>query len=155
MTITAVIDGVEYPGVKFVSLSPQWANHVKIFTVQAFACDADNVPTPPISTKESYAASSASSASSANSGSAGILPTTSGLAPASASASASAPASASASAAQGSTTPVGVRGSPVLAVQPFPPLNLNAVKQPSSPLPGKHSSRDRELPPGMSSATDT
>ena len=151
MTITAVIDGVEYPGVKFVSLSPQWANHVKIFTVQAFACDADNVPTPPISTKESYAASSASSASSANSGSAGTLPTTSGLAPASASASAPA----SASAAQGSTTPVGVRGSPVLAVQPFPPLNLNAVKQPSSPLPGKHSSRDRELPPGMSSATDT
>lgn len=36
-----VIDGVEYPGIKFVSVLPQWATHVKNFPIQVLSADGE------------------------------------------------------------------------------------------------------------------
>eukprot|EP01113_Clastostelium_recurvatum_P033027 TRINITY_DN4324_c0_g1_i1.p1 TRINITY_DN4324_c0_g1~~TRINITY_DN4324_c0_g1_i1.p1 ORF type:complete len:1193 (+),score=307.59 TRINITY_DN4324_c0_g1_i1:160-3738(+) len=41
-----VIDGVEWAGVKFVSVSPQWATHVKTFQVQAMSPVLMSVASP-------------------------------------------------------------------------------------------------------------
>lgn len=133
-----MIDGVEYPGVKFVSLSPQWANHVKNFTVQAFACENDTA-----APREQFYSSSGSAGGGGGGGGMGgdraflsgpaststnSLPLSTGL-----------QASTSGSGGGGtSTTPGSNRGSPVLTgsqAVAFPPLNLNGLgKVPGSPL---------------------
>lgn len=146
----AVIDGVEYPGVKFVSLSPQWANHVKTFTVQAFSFEGEFYP-PAAST--SSASLTPASAQEKTHASASAQEKTH--------ASSSSQEKTHASSAQG--TPTSTRGSPVLAGAQFPPLNLNAVKQPGSPLlkhtvtgssSSSFSNSSSNLPLGMNSATD-